>query len=46
MEFTKDLDSMAADVYRYMNFDQIESFQRAANATKVNAVQIDEVKIK
>lgn len=45
MEFVKDLDSMAADVYRYMNFDQIESFQKAANTAKINAVQIDEVRV-
>ncbi len=27
MEFASDLDPMAADVYRYLNFDEIESFK-------------------
>ena len=31
MEFAKDLDPMAADVYRYLNFDEIESFQKSAS---------------
>lgn len=41
MEYTKNLDSMSAEIYRYMNFDQIESFQKAADEAKINAVQID-----
>lgn len=44
MKYAKDLDAVADDVYRYMNFDQIESFQKAANEAKINAVQIDVVK--
>lgn len=44
MEYAKDLDAVADDVYRYMNFDQVESFQKAANEAKINAVQIDVVK--
>ncbi len=31
MQFAKDLDPMAADVYRYLNFDEIESFQKSAS---------------
>jgi aconitate hydratase 2 / 2-methylisocitrate dehydratase len=31
MEFAADLDPMAADVYRYLNFDEIESFQKSAS---------------
>ena len=30
MQFANDLDSMAADIYRYLNFDQMESYQKAA----------------
>ncbi|MFA7553280.1 MAG: bifunctional aconitate hydratase 2/2-methylisocitrate dehydratase [Spongiibacteraceae bacterium] len=45
MEFVKSLDTMSAEVYRYMNFDQIESFQKAANQAKINTVQIEEVRV-
>ncbi|MET4694142.1 bifunctional aconitate hydratase 2/2-methylisocitrate dehydratase [Endozoicomonas lisbonensis] len=31
MEFAKNLDSMAAEVYRYLNFDQVELYQKAAD---------------
>jgi aconitate hydratase 2 / 2-methylisocitrate dehydratase len=31
MEFAKELDPMAEDVYRYLSFDQIESFQKSAS---------------
>jgi aconitate hydratase 2/2-methylisocitrate dehydratase len=30
---------MASDVYRYMNFDQIESFQKSAEQGKLIAAQ-------
>ncbi len=30
MEYAEKIDTMAADVYRYLNFDQIESYQEAA----------------
>ena len=30
MEIAGGIDSMADDIYRYMNFDQIESYQKAA----------------
>ncbi|MCG8324512.1 MAG: bifunctional aconitate hydratase 2/2-methylisocitrate dehydratase [Thiotrichales bacterium] len=30
MEFASDIDTMASDVYRYLNFDEIESFQKSA----------------
>ncbi len=32
MEYAKNLDSMSADVYRYLNFDKVESYQKAADA--------------
>ncbi|WP_163834469.1 bifunctional aconitate hydratase 2/2-methylisocitrate dehydratase [Spartinivicinus ruber] len=31
MEYAKNINSMANDIYRYMNFNEIESFQQAAN---------------
>ncbi|MCW7552215.1 bifunctional aconitate hydratase 2/2-methylisocitrate dehydratase [Endozoicomonas gorgoniicola] len=31
MEFARNLDSMAAEVYRYMNFDRVELYQKAAD---------------
>ena len=31
MEYAKNIDSMAADIYRYMNFDQIESYRKVAD---------------
>jgi aconitate hydratase 2/2-methylisocitrate dehydratase len=31
MEFARDIDTMATEVYRYLNFDEIESFQKAAS---------------
>ncbi|UYM16401.1 bifunctional aconitate hydratase 2/2-methylisocitrate dehydratase [Endozoicomonas euniceicola] len=31
MEFARNLDSMAAEVYRYLNFDQVDSYQKAAD---------------
>ncbi|RMA81116.1 bifunctional aconitate hydratase 2/2-methylisocitrate dehydratase [Umboniibacter marinipuniceus] len=44
-EYAGKLDSMGAEIYRYMNFDQIESFQKAAaDGKRIAAVQIDEVK--
>ncbi|OOY44630.1 aconitate hydratase B, partial [Solemya velum gill symbiont] len=30
MEYAADIDTMADDIYRYLNFDQIESYQKAA----------------
>ncbi len=46
LEYASKLDSMNAEIYRYMNFDQIESFQEAAKeGAKIAAVQIDAVKI-
>ena len=32
MEYAQNLDSMSADVYRYLNFDKVESYQQAADA--------------
>ncbi|WP_323752921.1 hypothetical protein, partial [Marinobacter sp.] len=34
MEYAKDLDSMSAEIYKYLNFDQMENYtQKASEAT-------------
>ena len=44
MEYANKIDSMASEIYRYMNFDQIESFQASAERGKlIAAEQIVEV---
>ena len=40
MEYAKNIDSMAADVYRYLSFDQIAEFREAAENAKIPAVQV------
>ena len=35
MSFVKDLDAMSSELYRYLNFNEIENFQKAADETKV-----------
>ena len=40
LEYARDLDTMADDIYRYLNFDQIESFQKAANDAVIPTVNI------
>lgn len=40
MQFAADLDPMADDVYRYLNFDEIESFQKSASEAKSKLEQI------
>ena len=44
MEYAQKLDAMSAEIYRYMNFDQIASFQKGAEEGKrIAAVEITEV---
>ncbi|WP_372879391.1 bifunctional aconitate hydratase 2/2-methylisocitrate dehydratase [Spongiibacter marinus] len=44
LEYTQNLKSMSADIYRYMNFDQIESFQKGAEeGARIASVEITEV---
>lgn len=44
MEYAKNLDSMSADIYRYMNFDQIVAFQKLAeDGKRIAALEISEV---
>lgn len=46
MEYAKDLDSMASDIYRYLNFDQIAEFQKsAAEGKKIADIQITEIAV-
>jgi aconitate hydratase 2/2-methylisocitrate dehydratase len=39
MEYAGKIDSMAADVYRYLSFDQIAEFREAAANAKIPVVQ-------
>ncbi len=34
MQYAKNLDAISGDVYRYLNFDQIDSYQQAANSVE------------
>jgi aconitate hydratase 2/2-methylisocitrate dehydratase len=34
MEYMKSLDTMKGDIYRYLNFNEIQSFQEAADRAK------------
>jgi len=44
MKYASKIDSMSDEIYRYMNFDQIESFQKSAEEGKlIAAEQIVEV---
>jgi len=42
LEFAKDIDTMASDVYRYLNFDEIESFYKKAAEAKY---RLDEIPV-
>ncbi|MFV8782392.1 bifunctional aconitate hydratase 2/2-methylisocitrate dehydratase [Microbulbifer sp. SA54] len=45
-EFAKNLDAMSAEIYRYLNFDQIEEFQKSAEEGKrIAATEIQDVAI-
>jgi aconitate hydratase 2/2-methylisocitrate dehydratase len=44
MEYAKNIDSMADEIYRYLNFDQIAEFQKSAEeGARIAAVEIQEV---
>ncbi len=46
MEYAKNLDSMSEEIYRYLNFDQIASFQKNAEEGKrIAAIEIQEVRM-
>ena len=44
MEYAKNLESMSADVYRYMNFDKMDSFQKAADEIK-STIDLENIQI-
>ncbi|MCH9691947.1 MAG: bifunctional aconitate hydratase 2/2-methylisocitrate dehydratase [Gammaproteobacteria bacterium] len=45
-QYSQNLDSMSAEIYRYLNFDQIESFQKSAeDGKRIAAAEIQEVEI-
>jgi aconitate hydratase 2/2-methylisocitrate dehydratase len=44
MEYARNIDSMADEIYRYLNFDQIASFQKTAEeGARIAALEIHEV---
>jgi|TARA_B110000967_G_scaffold85675_1_gene88180 aconitate hydratase 2/2-methylisocitrate dehydratase len=44
LKYASKIDSMSDEIYPYMNFDQIESFQRSAEQGKlIAALQIVEI---
>jgi aconitate hydratase 2/2-methylisocitrate dehydratase len=44
LEFAQNLNSMGDDIYRYLNFDEIASFQKSAEeGARIAAVEIQEV---
>jgi aconitate hydratase 2/2-methylisocitrate dehydratase len=46
LEFMQQINTMGKDIYRYLNFNEIESFQKAAeDGRRIGAVQIDTVKV-
>ncbi len=43
-EYMVNIDAMADDIYRYLNFDQIESFQKSAeDGKRIAAIEIQEL---
>jgi aconitate hydratase 2 / 2-methylisocitrate dehydratase len=45
MEYARNIDSMADDIYRYLNFDQIAEFQMSAQeGARIAAVEIQQVR--
>ena len=43
MSYASELDTMASDIYRYLNFHEVASFQEAANNAVIPTVNIVEV---
>ncbi|MEH6589747.1 MAG: bifunctional aconitate hydratase 2/2-methylisocitrate dehydratase [Halioglobus sp.] len=44
LEYAQNLDSMADEIYRYLNFDQLADFQKSAEEGKrISAIEIQEV---
>jgi len=40
MQYAKQIDTMAADVYRYLSFDQIAEFRESAEKAKIKVVEV------
>ncbi len=40
LEYTQDLDTLASDIYRYLNFHQIDSFKKTADSVQIPAVNV------
>jgi aconitate hydratase 2/2-methylisocitrate dehydratase len=46
LQYASKIDSMSKEIFRYMNFDQIESFVKGAeNGKRIAATEIEEVKM-
>ncbi len=46
LSYAKEIDSMSSEIFRYMNFDQIEQFVKGAeDGKRIAAVQIEEVRV-
>eukprot|EP00747_Dinoflagellata_sp_TGD_P101636 gnl/TRDRNA2_/TRDRNA2_168401_c3_seq1.p1 gnl/TRDRNA2_/TRDRNA2_168401_c3~~gnl/TRDRNA2_/TRDRNA2_168401_c3_seq1.p1 ORF type:complete len:141 (+),score=18.60 gnl/TRDRNA2_/TRDRNA2_168401_c3_seq1:46-423(+) len=39
MQYAADIDSMSGEIYRYMNFDQMEEYQEVADKVKIPVAQ-------
>jgi len=42
-EYARNLEPMSAEIYRYLNFNEIESFQKSADSALIPAVNVVEV---
>ncbi len=42
-QYAKNLEPMSAEIYRYLNFNEIESFQKSADSALIPAVNVVEV---
>lgn len=46
LEYAKNIDSMADDIYRYLNFDRLAEFQKSAEeGARIAAVEIQEMQV-
>lgn len=46
LEYASEIDSMGDDIFRYMNFDQLDSFVKGAeDGKRIAATQIEDVKV-
>ncbi|WP_339068774.1 bifunctional aconitate hydratase 2/2-methylisocitrate dehydratase [Teredinibacter turnerae] len=46
LEYASKIDSMSADIYRYMNFDQVAEFVKGAeDGKRIAAMEIEEVRV-